>query len=133
MEPVLNTMAPYFDILAEIGEQLDLCDLSLDTLSRVEAAPVLEGISRDLARELLHAPADQRAALRTAAFAGFTAALGRGVQLGALAAEQWRAQMLDVAGAAYGDGDLDATSYGFILGMLKPDRNFVVTDDSRVH
>jgi hypothetical protein len=125
--------SPPFDILAAIAEQLAACDITLESLSRVDAAPVLEGISRDLARELLQAPADQRGALRTVAFAGFLAALGRGVQLGALAAKERESQMLEVAGAAYEAGELDPEAWGFILGLLKPGRNLVVLDDTLVH
>ena len=125
--------SPPFDVLAAIGQLLEASNLSIESLLKVDAAALLTRVSQDLACDLLDVPVEQRNALRTAAFIGFLSALGRGFQLGALHVENWRTDMLNVAGRSYEAGELDPESYGYVLGLLMPDRNFIATDDSRVH
>jgi hypothetical protein len=124
---------PAFDVLAEVASLVHACGLSLTALGQVDAAALLAQASRDLATDLVHAPAAHRAALRHAAFTGYVAALGRGCQLGAGAVETWRSQLLEVLGDALEAGELGPDAYGYLLGLLLPGRHLAVHDDVRVH
>jgi hypothetical protein len=118
-----------FDILAAIGELLERSGVTFEALRNADAAGFLDRTTRELAADFLRAPVEHRSALRAAALCGYLAALGKGFQLGAEAVHQWRTDMLNVATQSYETGALDAEAYGFILGLLMPDRNLVITDD----
>ena len=131
--PIAAAVEP-FDLEADTAQRVRWSGLTLQHLQQSGAEAMVARVTRGLAAEFRNVPENQRPALRAAAIVGYLMALLNGLQLGAAAIENWRGQLIEMAGRSFEFDQLNPEGYGFILGLLSPERNLILPEkESLIH